>query len=106
MKHYLSACIVFFTINTHAQDYTTYSLKLDNVTTPEEAKQVTDVIRSMINDQKEPFKNYPNFNDDTDTFEFNSSTSLNFEIVDDKFSSIGIQVMEFKQKDKLTPISQ
>lgn len=105
MKTFLSAWIIFFSLPTQAQDSNSYTLKLNNVTNPEEAKQVTDIIRSIINNQKEPFKYFPYFNNDTDVFTFNSSMPLNIGIFENKFSTIGMQVIEFNKNDKLTPTS-
>lgn len=106
MKLILFLLSMFFLTNTYAQTNSKYILKLNNITTPQEAKQVTDVIRAIINDAEEPFKNYPHFNDETDVFEFNTSIYLNREIIEEKMIIQGYEVIEFKTNSKLTPISE
>jgi len=104
--HLLFIFTSFLVININAQESSSYTLKLNNVSNHQEAKEITDVIRSIINDGKEPFKNYPHFNDDTDTFEFKSSEILSREIFEEKLGQKGHEVLEYKKEQKLTPISQ
>lgn len=90
----LAAGILLVSQNTRAQDYT-YRFKLEGITTPADAKMITDALRPVFNHPETPFAVFPQFYDATDVFYFKSDVGVTREKLDEALSGDGITCTEF-----------
>lgn len=78
----------------YSQDYT-YRFKLEGVTTPADAKMITDALRTVFNHPETPFAVFPKFYDETDVFFFQSNLAITREELDQALSGNGTVTAEF-----------
>lgn len=80
--------------NAYSQDFN-YRFKLEGITTPADAKMITDVLRPVFNHPETPFAVFPQFYDATDVFYFQSTVEVTREELDQVLSGNGTVTAEF-----------
>lgn len=90
----LATGILLVSQNAYAQDYT-YRFKLEGITTPADAKMITDALRPVFNHPETPFAVFPQFYDASDVFYLKSDVEVTREKLDEVLSGEGITCAEF-----------
>jgi|GEM_PF-6090501 len=73
-----------------------YEFSISGITDGASAKEITDIIRQKFNTEEEPFSYFPEFDDDADEFNFESSVLVEEQAFENYLVNNGLELVNWQ----------
>ncbi len=97
MKKILTAAFLFLGLTAFSQNYD-YTFQVEEVQTLADAAEVSEVVRSLFNEEREVEPNNPTFNEETHVFSITSEVSIDQEELRERLEEHGMVLISFRKE--------